>query len=321
MFELTDAANIELESATNELLSVDRTDEAAANRWTKYGYDRLYLEGPAKFEKNSTYVNLKTGELEDAPSRKHSAEVTVEGETATVEIHKDGKGHIYTLTLTVGGEDFNPVKDGDDSEDEPEMACDGGEDVTYHVDDETSEDAIAQHDDRDHEDATAVERVRDLLAAIQESAEEGWYEYVDHIEDGDWQVIAETDDTVLLDTGETQICHQEIELHPEAEYRGEIERDVINGLMHELAADISDRRWPATYPLVVRKPEGAEDGQQYVEAVINSLMRRDLSPGQAWAYYGVEIRGESMNRWGKRKGDYDHKNVSDALEKAKGKLP
>lgn len=52
-----------------------------------------------------------------------------------------------------------------------------------------------------------------------------------------------------------------------------------------------------------------------------TLQRRGLSPGQAWAYYGVEIRGESRNSWGRRKGDHDHKNVSDALEKAKQKLP
>ncbi len=122
--DLTDATNIELESATNEILSVDRTDEAAANRWQKYGHDRLYLEGPAKFDKNSTYLDLESGELEDAPSRKHSAEVTIDGETATVEIHKDGKGNVYTFELTVEGE---AIQRGEDNDDDREVRTDGGE--------------------------------------------------------------------------------------------------------------------------------------------------------------------------------------------------
>lgn len=68
------------------------------------------------------------------------------------------------------------------------------------------------------------------------------------------------------------------------------------------------------------QPEAFDAGRRYVEMVINGLQRQGLSPGQAWAYYGVEVRGKSRNAWGKQKGDHDHRNVSDALEKAKDKL-
>lgn len=67
----------------------------------------------------------------------------------------------------------------------------------------------------------------------------------------------------------------------------------------------------------VAKSDGIEDGQQYAEAVINGLLRRGLSPGQAWAYYGVEIRGNSRNSWATRCGYSDHSAVSEAVRKAK----
>jgi len=319
MSDLTDATNIELESATNELLSVDRTDEAAANRWTKYGYDRLYLEGPAKFEKNSTYVNLETGELGDAPSRKHSAEVTIEGETATVEIHKDGKGHIYTLTLTVEGEGFEPVEDG--GEDEPEVAADGGKDVTQHVDDETIEDAIEQHDDPDHEDALTVADVRDLLAHVQLDAEIAWGEWVDNIERDDSRVVAQDGNLVVLDTGEHDTVRRALETYDGPVTVDDIAERVISTIHHRVAEEIDNEyNWGVTYPRVVRLPKDGGSGQQFVEAIINSLMRRDLSPGQAWAYYGVEIRGHSRNQWATRCGYSDHSAVSEAVRKAKAKL-
>jgi hypothetical protein len=57
------------------------------------------------------------------------------------------------------------------------------------------------------------------------------------------------------------------------------------------------------------------------EEVINPLLRAGLSPGQAWAYYGVEIKDHSRNEWAKRCGYSDHSAVSEPLRKAKGKLP
>lgn len=70
----------------------------------------------------------------------------------------------------------------------------------------------------------------------------------------------------------------------------------------------------------------AECGYQLIyehsgtDEVINTLLRRGLSPGQAWAYYGVEILNNSRNQWAEECGYSDHSAVSEAVRKAKSKL-
>lgn len=180
-------------------------------------------------------------------------------------------------------------------------------------------------DDPDHPDAITVAEVRDALAFIAESANEVWGTWMDNIERGDTELIAETSNVLVVSTGEHNPVGEELD---SMERAGRLDRDVqgrsvlvdvITSCMHKIARDHTDRNWGYSYPWVLPAPDS--NGQLYVECVVNGLQRRGLSPGQAWAYYGVEIKGESMNRWGKKKGDHDHKNVSDALEKAKAKLP
>lgn len=57
-----------------------------------------------------------------------------------------------------------------------------------------------------------------------------------------------------------------------------------------------------------------------VEAIINRLIEAGLSPGQAWSYYGVEVRGHSRNEWSKKCGYSNHSAVSEPLRKANDKL-
>jgi len=176
---------------------------------------------------------------------------------------------------------------------------------------------IATHDDPNHAGATTVGRVRDLLAALAEATQEGWDEYIGGLGDSS-HVICETDDLVLVDTGETRVYDIEIEHLPHAGYR-DVERDVINAVMHELANALSDRRWPASHPMVLAKPDSFGAGQDYVEAVINSLQSEGLSPGQAWAFYGVEIKGQSQSAWARRQGR-EQQQISKAIKSAKSKL-
>jgi len=191
------------------------------------------------------------------------------------------------------------------------------------VSDDTIRTAIESNDDPGHPDALSVDEVRELLAAIQEGAEVVWDTYMDQIERGTIEVVAESSDTVVLSTGDRNYVAEGLDAVADevAADVDEIAQSVVTQIHHELAEQRCDRNWGYSWPFVVAKPEGFDGGQAYVEAVVNGLQERGLSPGQAWAYYGVEIRGESMNRWGKRKGDHDHKNVSDALAKAKQKLP
>ncbi|WP_139327077.1 hypothetical protein [Natronorubrum daqingense] len=209
----------------------------------------------------------------------------------------------------------------DDSNGEKDIVTDGGEDITAHVDDETIESAINSNDGPDHPDAWTVDEIRDLLAWVQQCAEEAWDVYMDQIEDASAEVVYEDGSTVVLSTGDFNSVAEELEFYDGDLEVGDIAMSIVTEIHHELARERCDYSWSVSYPFVARKPDGVDDGQDYVEAIVNGLQRRGLTPGQAWAYYGVEIRGNSQNRWGNRKGDHDHKNVSDALEKAKQKLP
>lgn len=72
--------------------------------------------------------------------------------------------------------------------------------------------------------------------------------------------------------------------------------------------------------MVAGKPADFDQAQRFIEAVINGLISRGLSPGQQWAYYGVIIRGNSRNQWAQRGGYADRSAVSEAARKAKGKI-
>ena len=95
----------------------------------------------------------------------------------------------------------------------------------------------------------------------------------------------------------------------------------VSGVMHSVAKRLTDYIWGYSHPLVIAKPDDFDSGRRFSEAVVNGLINEGLSPGQAWAYYGVEIRDNSRNQWAKRCGYFDHWAVSEAVRKAKKKLP
>ena len=217
---------------------------------------------------------------------------------------------------------------GDETDDDggSESIPDGGEIVTAHatdyVDDAIIEDALAQHGDPDHPEALTVDDVRELLAHVQHNVEAVWGEWLDSIERTDTFVVAQDDDVVVLDTGERDAVCRALEAYDGPVTVDDTAERVVSSVHHRVAEQIDrEYSWGVTYPLVVRLPADGEAGQRFVEAAVNGLQRRGLAPGQAWAYYGVAIRGESRNAWGARKGDADHKNVSDALDKATQTLP
>ncbi len=254
-----------------------------------------------------------------------------EGNVEYLELERDGT--VYEVHL--GGDD--PMLFGRDRRgkvydlgrmdelyveaDEPEIVTDGGEDVTDHVEDETVEKAIEDHiGPMDHELTPSVETVREAVAWVQTGIEEVWSDWLSNVEHNESDVVYEDSDVIVFATGEHNVPRRDLRNHYEGELPERVP-DVVSAIHHDIARELTDYDWGYEYPLVVRKPESFDAGQQYVEAVVNGLQKRGLSPGQAWAYYGVEIRDNSRNQWGIRKGDHDHKNVSDALEKAKQKLP
>lgn len=187
------------------------------------------------------------------------------------------------------------------------------------IHDRTIKTAIEQHDDPEHPDSPTVADVRDALSWLQASMEEVWRDWLSNIENGETHVVYEDSDVVVFATGEHDIPRRDLRDY----YDGDISErtpDIVSAVHHVVARERCDYDWASEYPLVVWKTDGVEDGQRYTEAVMNSLLRRDLSPGQAWAYYGVEIRGNSRNAWSTRCGYTDHSAVSEAVRKAKAKL-
>jgi len=319
--KLTDAESIELEGYYEEKTAQDwaePAEELDVDRWTKYGHDRLYINGGiAKCSKYSLYVDLQTHEIVSDNDAKHSGgSVVIEGDTATITIEESGE-YDHVITVSLDGDGFEANDGG-----ETEIAADGGEDVTEHLDDETIEDAIQQHDDPDHEDALTDSDVRELLAHVQYDTEAVWSEWTDNIERGDAHLVAQDGNVLVLDTGEHDTVTRALETYDGPVTVDAIAERVVSTVHHRAAEQIArDYNWGYTYPRVVHLPDEGESGQELVDAVINSLLRRDLSPGQAWAYYGVEIRGESRNKWAARCGYSDHSAVSEAVRKAKSKLP
>lgn len=311
MSELTDAEMTLIESTYNG----KNKDDWSINRWTKKG-DRLYLDGPAKFDKHGIYADLETQTVEGAPSSSWKTDVSIDGDELTISIEK-GKvtTKTYVFVVKLEGGDFEDA----DSDEDNEIVTDGGEDATDYAADETIETAINQHDDPDHEDATTVEEVRELLATLQYGvAEENWDLYMDHIEDGSIEVVADCGDVLVLSTGEHRMFTDEIEAIHDVD---DTTMDVVSGVLHDVAKRLTNYNWGYSYPLVIKKPEGEDAGQRYVDAIVNSLIRQGLSPGQAWAIYGVKIRGNSRNQWASRCGYNDHSAVSEAVRKGLDKLP
>ena len=310
---LTDADGIELESFYDAGWSQDRTDEMKIGRWSKYGNDRLYINsGIPKADKYSLYVDLETHEIVSDNEGKHSGgSVTINGDTATITIEESGDKE-HKITVSLSGDGFEADKDGDESE---EIVTDGGEPQTF-TDGEMRE-QIEWHLDPESDDAPTVERVRELRAELRKSGEVVFAEWMDNIEQGHTEVVAEHDDKIVVSTDEVDSVDEDLENVTDAT---DIERNILSSLEEQEAKRLSDYDWGYTYPRVLSKPDSYKAGQQFVEAVVNNLCKRGLSPGQAWAYYGVEIRGNSRNSWAKRCGYNDHSAVSEAVRKAKKKL-
>lgn len=328
---LTDADQIEVEQFYDGSSAQVREDKLEVGRWTNYGHDRLYInDGISKCDKYSLYVDLETHEIVSDNDGKHKGgNVEIEGDEAVITIVEGSKvrqkEHKITVSLTGAGfeavveprdVDFDELETCVSESPEPEIVADGGEKQTF-TDSEIRE-QIEWHLDPESDDAPSVDRVRELRAELRKSGEVVFAEWMDNIEQGHTEVVAEHDDKIVVSTGEVDSVVEDLENVTDAT---DIERNILSTLEEQEAKRLCGYDWGYTYPRVLSKPDSFKAGQQFVEAVVNNLCKRGLSPGQAWAYYGVEIRENSRNQWAKRCGYSDHSAVSEAVRKAKDKLP
>lgn len=170
----------------------------------------------------------------------------------------------------------------------------------------------------------SIENLSDILHAVQEDVEELWDDYMSAVEEGDLIIVAEEDDYLVLADLEGIFWQNQIDsVIQYANLLGvQVEGvpETVLAAHHNAAQRNTDYSWATANPVVISKPNGFDNGQSFVEAGINSLIAEGLSPGQAWAYYGVILRGNSRNAWANRTGYTDHSTVSEAVRKAKEKL-
>lgn len=184
MSELIDAEMTLIESTYNG----NTKDDWSINRWTKKG-DRLYLSGPAKFDKHGIYADLETQTVEDTPSSSWKTDVSIDGDELTITIEK---GKVTTKTYV-----FVVKLESDDSE----LATDGGTVETHECDEcgdkFDSEHGLAVHEgmvhkdnEEDEQDDTETElagEATDTPTAIADGGQE-IREYRGDIEFSDGQV-------------------------------------------------------------------------------------------------------------------------------------
>jgi len=170
----------------------------------------------------------------------------------------------------------------------------------------------------------SVTDVDDLLLAVQEEIEDFWNDHMSAIESGSLELVAETDDELVLADHSGDFWKDQFDTLVEyTDLIGAEQNKVPETILaahHNAAYRLVDYNWATANPVVVRKPADFEPAQRFVEATVNSLISRELSPGQAWAYYGVILRGNSRNQWAQRCGYSDHSVVSGAVRKAENKL-
>lgn len=176
---------------------------------------------------------------------------------------------------------------------------------------------IDHYDDPEHPDALDISEVRALLANVQRTLETGWADYLDGIRCGDLAVVFDSEDVAVFRDDERREWNS---LLDEIALFDQVDRTILRVTHHQAAKRLTDRTFDGSDAIVVRKPNRAMAGQRFVEAVVDSLLRKGVHPKDAWAYYGIDIRGISGEAWVERAGYEDKIEVADAVETARDEL-
>lgn len=169
-----------------------------------------------------------------------------------------------------------------------------------------------------------LEDLDDILGGIQEDTEDHWHEHMSTVEEGELELVSQSEETLVFADLTGRFWRAKLDLV--AKYinllgvEDEGTPESVIAAHHNAAYRLVEYNWATANPVVATKPADFDSAQVFVEATINSLIARGLSPGQSWAYYGVIIRGFSRNEWAQRCGYADHSAVSAAVRKAKEKL-
>lgn len=193
------------------------------------------------------------------------------------------------------------------------MSRDTGRQPNRILDDEIA--AVIEHyDDPSHPDALTVGATREYLETIQAHLADHWDETLTSVREAELRIDADTDGVVIVHDPERRTWG---ELLDKIELYDSVARTVVR-ISHRLAATrIADTEFDGVDPLIVMKPERAEAGQRLLESIIVSCCSRGLAHDEAWAYYGIEIRGYDPDDWASAGFDGDRIALADAAERAR----
>jgi len=108
--------------------------------------------------------------------------------------------------------------------------------------------------DPDHPDAYTVAEVRDVLDRINDDIENRWYLHQDAIDLGEYEIVHEDDDVVVLaDTGGHFWSEQFDAMDIGDE--GGVLQSIIVSLHHAAARNVCDYSWSVYEPVAVQKTE------------------------------------------------------------------
>lgn len=306
--------------------------EISVNRWTKADHDRLYINEVTA--NKDSYYDIESGELELA--RKWDGEVETDGEDLIITIWKAGDERSLEITVRIPFYEGVETDEADESVDDDREAtpstpvtaeiekkcgkCNKRTDDRVWAEDmwmcrECSSSHYVVSDPKDHEDGSEEKKIITDGGQVADNRGYTLDDYPDR-PDGEERLIGLNGwGAWTYDPVQGKLRNYKREDAP-----GRMPLDETHGAEEtiggkELVERIQDLDAITKYGYTLIYESGGTD------AAINSLLRAGLSPGQAWAYYGVEILGHSRNAWAAECGYSDHSVVSEAVRKAKSKLP
>ncbi len=190
---------------------------------------------------------------------------------------------------------------------------------TDHITDEEVRVVLAHYEDPEHPDALTEPEVRALLAEFQAHVATEWPTFTAAVADARFDVACVTDDLVVFADTSRRAWNR---LLDELAVDDEVARTVLRVVHHQASRRLADREFDGADAIVVRLESAVNggDGVRLVETLLGRLLAKGVTPGEAWAYYGVEVRGYSATEWAERSGESTPMAVADAAETARDVL-
>lgn len=186
--------------------------------------------------------------------------------------------------------------------------------TTDHFTDDEIEQAI---DGAGAGELITISKLREQLAAVQMGFEDIWNSHLDSIEDGSLTVISENDTVLVLADQTGHLWGDELK------HQGIDEPEIGNAVIrahHAAAKRLCDYSWATASPFVIAKPDGVNDGEQFMQAMLMWLMNDlEFSAGVALDWLMVEHHGLSQTDWASRAGK-KQPSVSANVDKAKKRI-